>query len=154
MDNIIGSDNPFTDDERNLLRQVAGLIIPASNQYNIPGADDETIFGRILVLAAGAAETLKVQLEAFENLAANRHKECFSNLDKADKITLLKDTTNSNFLNRMIMYTAECYYADGRVLESINLKSTPPFPGGYELEQGDWSLLDPVRKRKPFYKKV
>ncbi len=154
MNNIISSDNPFTDDERNLLRQVAGLIIPASNQYNIPGADDETIFGRILVLAAGAAETLKVQLEAFENLAAKRHKECFSNLDMADKITLLKDTTNSNFLNRMIMYTAECYYADGRVLESINLKSTPPFPGGYELEQGDWSLLDPVRKRKPFYKKV
>ena len=154
MDNIIGSDNPFTDDERNLLRQVAGLIIPASNQYNVPGADDETIFGRILVLAAGAAETLKFQLEAFENLAAKRHKECFSNLDKADKITLLKDTTNSNFLNRMIMYTAECYYADGRVLESINLKSTPPFPGGYELEQGDWSLLDPVRKRKPLYKKV
>ncbi len=154
MDNIIGSDNPFTDDERNLLRQVAGLIIPASIQYNVPGADDETIFGRILVLAAGAAETLKVQLEAFENLAEKRHKECFSNLDKADKITLLKDTTNSNFLNRMIMYTAECYYADGRVLESINLKSTPPFPGGYELEQGDWSLLDPVRKRKPFYKKV
>ena len=37
---------------------------------------------------------------------------------------------------------------------SIDLKSTPPFPGGHEIEQGDWNLLDPVKARAPFYRRV
>jgi hypothetical protein len=33
------------------------------------------------------------------------------------------------------------------VLRSLGLELRPPFPKGYELEQGDWSLLDPVKAR-------
>jgi hypothetical protein len=29
-----------------------------------------------------------------------------------------------------------------------------PFPKGYDLEQGDWSLLDPVRARPRLYRDV
>jgi hypothetical protein len=43
-----------------------------------------------------------------------------------------------------------CYYRDDRVMVSLGLEARPPFPKGYVLEQGDWSLLDPVRARKPF----
>ena len=38
-----------------------------------------------------------------------------------------------------------CYYRDDRVMVSLGLEARPPFPKGHVLEQGDWSLLDPVR---------
>jgi hypothetical protein len=33
------------------------------------------------------------------------------------------------------------------VLRSLGLELRAPFPQGYALEQGDWSLLDPVKAR-------
>ena len=41
----------------------------------------------------------------------------------------------------------QCYYRDDRVLRSLGLELRAPFPQGYTLEQGDWSLLDPVKAR-------
>ena len=41
-----------------------------------------------------------------------------------------------------------------RVLESLGTPPRPPFPEGYEVDQGDWSLLDPVRNRGPIYRPV
>jgi hypothetical protein len=45
-----------------------------------------------------------------------------------------------------------CYYRDDRVMLSLGLEPRAPFPKGHEVEQGDWSLLDPVRARKPFWR--
>ena len=45
-----------------------------------------------------------------------------------------------------------CYYRDDRVMLSLGLEARAPFPKGHVLEQGDWSLLDPVRARKPFWR--
>jgi len=41
----------------------------------------------------------------------------------------------------------QCYYRDDRVLRSLGLELRPPFPKGHVLPDGDWSLLDPVKKR-------
>jgi len=43
-------------------------------------------------------------------------------------------------------------YRDDRVLLALGMEARPPFPHGYTLEQGDWSLLDAVRKRLPFWR--
>ena len=44
------------------------------------------------------------------------------------------------------------YYRDDRVLLALGLEARAPFPKGHALEQGDWSLLDAVRKRAPFWR--
>jgi glycine/D-amino acid oxidase-like deaminating enzyme len=44
------------------------------------------------------------------------------------------------------------YYRDDRVLQSLGLEARAPFPKGYALEQGDWSLLDAVRERPPLWR--
>jgi hypothetical protein len=46
-----------------------------------------------------------------------------------------------------------CYYRDERVMLSLGLEPRAPFPKGHVVEQGDWSLLDPVRARKPFWRR-
>ena len=44
------------------------------------------------------------------------------------------------------------YYRDDRVLLALRLEARAPFPKGYDLEQGDWSLLDAVRARPPLWR--
>ncbi len=152
MRDVIASDNPYSIEEREVLRQVAGVLIPASEEYSVPGADDEVIFARILVLATKRVESVRSGIEALNSLAKARHDEGFPGLDKAQQTALLRDAASASFLRQMIHCIATSYYQDGRVLASIDLKSTPPFPGGHEIEQGDWSLLDPVKARAPFYR--
>jgi len=40
------------------------------------------------------------------------------------------------------------------VLRSLGLELRAPFPKGYGLEQGDWSLLDPVKTRASMWRRV
>ncbi len=47
----------------------------------------------------------------------------------------------------LVRVVLQCYYRDDRVLRSLGLELRAPFPKGYALEQGDWSLLDPVKAR-------
>ena len=152
MREVIASDNPYSVEEREVLRRIAGVLIPASEEYSVPGADDEVIFARILVLASERAESIRSGIEALQTRAKECHDESFLDLGGVQQTVLLRDQETSPLLMQMIHCTATAYYEDGRVLQSIDLKSTPPFPGGHEIEQGDWSLLDPVKARTPFYR--
>ncbi|MCY3820273.1 MAG: gluconate 2-dehydrogenase subunit 3 family protein [Gammaproteobacteria bacterium] len=154
MPDVIASDSPYSITERDVLRRVAGILIPASEEYGVPGADDEAIFARILGLASERAESIRTVMEALQTRAKERHDANFLELNGAQQTALLRDGETSRFLGQMIRCAATAYYEDGRVLQSIDLKSTPPFPGGHEVEQGGWSLLDPVKARAPFYREA
>ena len=52
-------------------------------------------------------------------------------------------------LGRVIL---AAYYRDDRVLRALGHEARPPFPKGYVVEQGDWSLVDAVRSRAPFWR--
>ena len=52
-------------------------------------------------------------------------------------------------LTRVVL---QCYYRDDRVVRSLGLEPRPPYPKGHVLEDGSWSLLDPVRARPPFWR--
>jgi hypothetical protein len=47
----------------------------------------------------------------------------------------------------LVRVVLQCYYRDDRVLRSLGLELRAPFPKGYVLPEGDWSLLDPVKAR-------
>ena len=49
----------------------------------------------------------------------------------------------------LVRVVLQCYYRDDRVLALAGPELRAPFPKGYTLEQGDWSLLDPVKARPP-----
>ena len=46
----------------------------------------------------------------------------------------------------------QCYYRDDRVVRSLGLEPRAPFPKGHTLEQGDWTLLDPVGARPKMWR--
>lgn len=145
-------DQPLTEAELADLRCLAGMIIPASAKYGVPGADDGTIFSDIVKSIGREHNDVRTALSRLRALAAGP----FAALDAARRgevaATLRTDGGGAvGVLTRIVLL---CYYRDDRVMVSLGLEARPPFPIGHVLEQGDWSLLDPVRARKPFWRPV
>ena len=142
----------LTDAEARDLRALAAIMIPASPRYDVPGADDPQIFADILrslerdTAEARIALALLRELAggSFAALAPPRRAEVAANFKELGGQALLA-------LNRVVLL---CYYRDDRVMRSLGQEPRPPFPKGHVVEQGDWSLLDPVRKRRPFWRRV
>jgi len=143
---------PLTAEQQSSLRCLADMMIPASATYRIPGAGDDAIFADILQSFGQDAHHVHDVLQNLNRLAGG----AFADLPPARRdvvATQLREQggTALMMLSRIIL---SCYYRDDRVMRSLDMELRPPFPMGFEVEQGDWSLLDPVRRRAPFYRKV
>jgi hypothetical protein len=134
------------------LRALAGAIIPPSSTYGVPGADDERIFSDILKslerdrddVCRALAQLATLAGGAFADLGEARRSEVAAAFREAGGAPLAA-------LVRVVLL---CYYRDDRVMRSLGQEPRPPFPGGHVVEQGDWSLLDPVRARPRMYRVV
>jgi hypothetical protein len=134
------------------LRALAGAIIPPSSSYGVPGADDELIFGDILRslerdhddICRALAHLAALAGGAFADLGPERRTEVAASFREAGGAPLAA-------LVRVVLL---CYYRDDRVMRSLGQEPRAPFPKGHVVEQGDWSLLDPVRARPPMYRRV
>jgi len=152
MNQLIGSTSPFSEENRNTLRKIAALLIPKSEEFEVPGADDDAVFTHFIKLASGQSNSINKYLEDLNQICRNDHGDSFLKLQNDEQISLLNNS--ESLLELLLSYVSLAYYQDPRILSTLSLKSSPPFPGGYNVEQGDWSLLDPVKKRDPFYRKV
>lgn len=141
---------PLSADERRTLRCVAGCIIPASVEFAVPGADDEAIFADILASLGSDAPLVSEALRHLETLSGGD----FAALDHAAQLRVANEfrTRQSALAAVLVRVVAQCYYRDDRVMRSLNMEPRPPYPRGFEVEQGDWSLLDPVRARPKIYR--
>jgi hypothetical protein len=134
------------------LRALAGAIIPPSAAYGVPGADDAKIFDDILRslerdrddICRALAQLATLADGAFADLGPQRRTAVAATFREAGGAPLAA-------LVRVVLL---CYYRDDRVMRSLGQEPRPPFPKGHVVEQGDWSLLDPVRKRPPMYRVV
>lgn len=134
------------------LEAFAGFMIPASTKYGVPGADDPAIFADI---ARSLERDTADVAAALARLAAIGGRP-FADLD-AEKRRATADTFRAEgglALTALIRVILLCYYRDDRVMRALGQEPRPPFPKGHVVEQGDWSLLDPVRQRAPFWRKV
>lgn len=127
------------------LRAFAGTMIPASATHGVPGADDGTIFADIVKSIGRDLDDLRV---ALKKLAGIADLPPAARLDKANAFR----AEGGLPLQAIARVVLQCYYRDDRVVRSLGLEPRPPFPKGHTLEQGDWSLLDPVRKRPKMWR--
>ncbi len=146
------SEDLLTARQRDDLRTIAGIMIPASAEFDVPGADDPAIQADILATLGRDAPPLREALDALARIAG----EPLAGLEAGRQEAAAKQLRASGgsavaTLARVIL---QCYYRDDRVLRSRGLEPRPPYPRGHILEEGDWSLLDPVRARAPFWRKA
>ncbi len=143
----------LTTDQQQALAGVLDEIVPPSADGRLPGAGSLGIaetFGEktalVPVLAAGLAALDKI---AREGGAAD-----FLDLPREARRPALEATGREApaFLPMLIGLTLMAYYQDGRVREALGLERRPPFPLGYAVPPTDFAILDPVRRRAPFYR--
>ena len=142
----------LTIDEARSLRCVAGMMIPASSAHSVPGADDNAIFADIVRSIGRDIAHVRQSLARLDALAGATFADC----DRArqDLAAVALRHEGGITLTSLTLVIVQCYYRDDRVMRSLGMEVRPPFPKGYVVEQGDWSILDPVRARSPFYRRV
>jgi hypothetical protein len=142
-----GSQPNLSDSEIGTLREVAGIMVPADSGFDVPGADDPAIMADIV---KSVGRDLPLVRQALAEIEAKG----FADLGRDKREALINDIYGSRTLPIMALgrVILGAYYRDDRVLLSLKLEARAPFPKGYTLEQGDWSLLDAVRRRQPLWR--
>ena len=166
----IGTDNPFSERQQRALLALASAIIPASEEYGVPGADDPSIAADILATAKRFHEPIAAALAMEDDLANAKYGADFLDLRASDRKALVEGANTPGFFDdvewtfdaarkaqmagqrTLVSIVAQCYYRDDRVMRSLDMEPRSPFPQGFEVEEGDWSLLEPVRKRGKVYR--
>jgi hypothetical protein len=137
--------NELTPAQRDDLRTVAAMIIPASDEYKVPGADDPAIQADMLATLGRDAALVRQALDHLARLAGKPLAEL--DMARRDAIATEFRASGGAAAATLVRVVLQCYYRDDRVLRSLGLELRAPFPKGHVLEEGDWSLLDPVRAR-------
>jgi hypothetical protein len=142
----------LTQAQRDDLRAIAAMMIPQSAEYGVPGADDPVIQADILATLGRDTARVCEGLDLIARLAG----EPLAALDgqRRDAVAAEFRATGGPAAATLVRVVLQCYYRDDRVLRSLGLELRAPFPIGYPLEQGDWSLLDPVKARPSMWRRV
>ena len=144
--------SPLTPAQRDDLRAIAGAIIPASMEFDVPGADDPAIQADILATLGRDTGLVREALDGLARLAGSP----LAGLDPArrEAVALELRAKGGAAVATLTRVLLQCYYRDDRVVRSLGLEPRPPYPKGHVLEDGDWSLLDPVRARPPMWRRA
>ncbi|QPF89876.1 hypothetical protein [Bradyrhizobium commune] len=141
----MSADSQLTRVQCSDLRTIAAMIVPTSDEYKVPGADDPAIQADILATLGRDTKLVAAALDHLARLAGQPLAE----LDAArrDAVAQQFRATGGAAAATLVRVVLQCYYRDDRVLRSLGLELRAPFPKGYVLPDGDWSLLDPVKAR-------
>lgn len=155
------SDEPaaLSRDQHRALVAVLDEIVPPSADGRLPGAG-------ALGIATIIEEKMRAEpmlqpavlggLEALDALAKRGGASGFADVPRAERAEMLSRLSAEApaFLPGLIFHTYLAYYQQAPVLEGLGVPPRPPFPEGYAVAPMDASLLEPVRAREPFYRRV
>jgi hypothetical protein len=127
------------------LRAIAAMIIPASDEYKVPGADDPAIQADIVATLGRDTAPVAQALDHLAKLAGQPLAELEP--DRRDAVAREFRSSGGAAAATLVRVVLQCYYRDDRVLRSLGIELRAPFPKGHVLPEGDWSLLDPVKAR-------
>jgi hypothetical protein len=131
--------------QRDDLRTIAAMIVPASDEYKVPGADDAAIQADMLATLGRDGKMVTAALDYLARLAGGPLAEL--DATKRDAVAQEFRRNGGAAAATLVRVVLQCYYRDDRVLHSLGLEPRAPFPRGHVLPEGDWSLLDPVKAR-------
>ena len=151
---IADSGQPLTTGQRASLDIVLNMIVPPSADGRMPGAAEVGVPAYLLAEAPDALGVLCGELEALERRSRERFARTFTGLEAHERNSLIEELRAQapSFMSRLAMEALACYYQHDRVLEGLGQEARAPYPKGYQVVQGDLSLLEPVRVRGKVYR--
>ena len=95
-------------------------------------------------------------LKILNNSSIARFEKRFHDLSYDERLIVANIAlkTHRTFFIQIAKKLAEHYYQHDDVSRAIGLWKTPPFPEGYNVEEGDLSLLESVYLRGSIYRNV
>ena len=156
MTDVIATDQAFSEAQQRGLAMLAELMIPGEGE--LPSAADAEILADIFATLRDQSELVAEAMTWLASLGADTDAEgagllSLSAEEQQQLIAQLRQACPA-FVARFEGAVAACYYRDARVLSAIGLPGRAPYPEGNAVAATDWSLLDPVRERSPFYREV
>jgi hypothetical protein len=146
----MATDQQLTPAEARDFQRLAGYMIPASAEHKVPAASDPAIFADIVKSIGRDFADVRKALAGLARASGGSFADVAD--DKAESVAMAFLAPNTGEIVSLGRCVLQCYYRDDRVVRSLGLEPRPPFPKGHTLEQGDWSLLDVVKQRKPFWR--
>lgn len=145
----------FTEEQRQLLTAMLDRIIPAEGES--PGAGRLGIARFIESAVANNPKQRRLLLDGLAQVviaAAHRGDSLFQDLSDAGKDEVLRDIESqfSPFFELMVRQCYNGYYTSSEVFESIGYSL--PNSVTYQPRPFDESLLEPQRRRAPFWRQA
>ena len=151
-DKIIASEGRYSSEEVDVLKRLFDKIIPASADERFPSAADSQIFEDFLASSQQFRELISKAILLLQEFSGSDYCQ-LSEVD-ADNVTKQFYANRTGAVTTLLSLLTQCYYRDDRVLDAIGLEPRAPYPEGFEVEKGDWGLLDPVKSRGRIYRVV
>ncbi len=139
------------------LNALLDTMIPPDRGLSIPGAGDPAIVDQVLKsLRSASIPRIAQGLSDIENSTLESTGRKFSDLDQSEREKWFNENrfASEDFVRILGSLAIHCYYTDARVMESLGMEARSPFPDGFEIEQGDWSLLEPVKAKPKIYRET
>jgi len=148
------SGQPLTSAQRATLDIVLDMIVPPSADGRMPGAAEVGVPAYLYAEAPDALPVLCQELDELDRRSRERFARGFAALEQHERKSLIDAmrAREPSFMSRLAMETLACYYQHDRVLEGLGMEARPPYPKGYQVVEGDLSLLEPVRARGKIYR--
>jgi hypothetical protein len=138
---------PLGVEERAMFRRLIGIMIPADPETALPSADDPLILEDCIASLGRDAEAIRILLGELMRIG-------FLDLpaDQAEPKAMALLGENRAEVQALSRVVVAAYYRDDRVMLAYGREPRAPFPKGHSLPQGDWSLLDVVKQKEPFWR--
>lgn len=151
-----GSDAGLTSAQLETLSVLLNMLVPPTPDGRMPGAGEMAALLNHIAAARATLSALRKQLDELDREAMSRCGAAFSTVDEVSRVSLLDQIRARDplALHQLAVETVTCYYQQDRVLEGLGMETRPPYPKGYQVEQGDLSLLDPVIARGKIYRDI
>jgi hypothetical protein len=152
MENSIKKCSELTENHLKLFNLLFNYIIPESKSKKIPGAalilDSSEIFSEKFMYL------LSKSFLILELLIKNKSNRDLNSLAGNVQVEILNEFKKENIIifNKLCLNIIKYYYSNEKVLKSIDINSTPPYPEGNSVLEGDLLLLEQVFLRAPLYR--
>jgi len=130
-------------------------LIPARSE-SLLGAGSLGIGDAIEARLGEAIPLVASGLAALDEKAKGLGHLGFADSPEGERATIVGEVAEAvpGLVEVLMFHAYGLYYANPRVVAALGMKAEPPFPGGYELEQGDLGLLDAVRQTGKIYREA
>jgi hypothetical protein len=129
-------------------------LIPASRDGKMPSARSLDLYADISGMPHKDRMLFETGLAEIQTRSRMLHGVDFALLDASNKRALIDElrAERAPFIQSFMTHTVARYLVHDRVMPLIGLEARAPWPKGHQVAQGDWSLIDVVRKRGKIYR--